>query len=130
MEEINAGIKEASAWLTENKGSIIFVQIVAGESQITNYDSEQDPKIPVAPKVLSRLRSKTLKRYLNEVFKGLVESGCQSPCSTRSGQNSRIVSFTACCRSYATLKLTTEFTACNSVFDWSSCRDGTIKHTS
>ena len=75
MEELNAGIKEASAWLTENKGSIIFVQIVAGESQITNYDSEQDPKIPVAPKVLSRLRSKTLKRYLNQVFKGLVDSG-------------------------------------------------------
>jgi len=75
MEELNTGIKAASAWLTENKGSIIFVQIVAGESQITNYDSEQDPKIPVAPKVLSRLRAKTLKRYLNEVFKGLVESG-------------------------------------------------------
>ena len=75
MEELNAGIKEASAWLTENKGAIIFVQIVAGESQITNYDSEQDPKIPIAPKVLSRLRSKTLKRYLNQVFKELVDSG-------------------------------------------------------
>ena len=75
IEELNNGIKEASAWLTENQGSLIFVQIVASESQLTNYDTEQDPKIPVAPKVLSRLRAKTLKRYLNEVFKGLVGSG-------------------------------------------------------
>ena len=75
IEELNNGIKQASAWLTENQGSLIFVQIVASESQLTNYDTEQDPKVPVEPKVLSRLRAKTLKRYLNEVFKGLVGSG-------------------------------------------------------
>jgi hypothetical protein len=58
-----------------NKGSLIFVQIVAGESQLTNYDTEQDPKVPVDPKVLSRLRAKTLKRELKKYFQTLIDQG-------------------------------------------------------
>jgi hypothetical protein len=75
IEELQGGLERASTWMTENKGSLIFVQIVAVESQLTNYDTEQDPKVPVAEKVLSRLRAKTLKRYLVQYFQSLVASG-------------------------------------------------------
>ena len=75
IEELQAGLERATTWMTENKGSLIFVQIVAVESQLTNYDTEQDPKVPVAEKVLSRLRAKTLKRYLVKYFQSLVASG-------------------------------------------------------
>jgi lipoprotein-anchoring transpeptidase ErfK/SrfK len=75
IEELQGGLERASTWMTENKGSLIFVQIVAVESQLTNYDTEQDPKVPVAEKVLSRLRAKTLKRYLIQYFQSLVASG-------------------------------------------------------
>ncbi len=73
--ELQGELQKATAWMTQNKGSIVFVQIKATESQLTNYDTEQDPKVPVDPKVLSRLRAKTLKRYLTEYFKSLVDSG-------------------------------------------------------
>ncbi len=75
LEELKTGLERASTWITENKGSVIYVQIVAGESQLTNYDTEQDPKVEVGPKVLSRLRAKTLKRYLKQYFENLVNSG-------------------------------------------------------
>jgi len=75
LEELTTGLERAFTWITENKGSVIYVQIVAGESQLTNYDTEQDPKVEVGPKVLSRKRAKTLKRYLKQHFENLVKSG-------------------------------------------------------
>lgn len=73
--ELKQQLAQATSWMTQNKGSLIFVQIVAGESQLTNYDTEQDPKVPVDPKVLSRLRSKTLKRELTKYFQELIKQG-------------------------------------------------------
>ena len=73
--ELKQQLAQATSWMSQNKGSLIFVQIVAGESQLTNYDTEQDPKVPVDPKVLSRLRSKTLKRELTKYFQTLVKQG-------------------------------------------------------
>ena len=73
--ELKQQLTDASAWMAENKGSLIFVQIVAGESQLTNYDTEQDPKVPVEAKVLSRLRAKTLKRMLKQYFQTLIDKG-------------------------------------------------------
>ena len=73
--ELKQQLTDASAWMAENKGSLIFVQIVAGESQLTNYDTEQDPKVPVEAKVLSRLRAKTLKRMLKQYFQTLIDQG-------------------------------------------------------
>jgi hypothetical protein len=52
---------------------MIYVQVVASESQLTNYDYEQDPKVAVPPKFLSRQRAKTLTRYLKQYFKTLVD---------------------------------------------------------
>jgi hypothetical protein len=75
LNDLNADLAAAKDWIIANKGSVIFIQIVASESKVTNYDNEQDPKIPVAPKVLSRLRAKTLKRYLKNYFKSLLDSG-------------------------------------------------------
>lgn len=73
--ELKEQLQNAAAWMAENKGSLIFVQIVAGESQLTNYDTEQDPKVPVDPKVLSRLRAKTLKRALKQYFQTKIDDG-------------------------------------------------------
>jgi len=73
--ELKTKLEEATNWLTENKGSLIFVQIVASESRLTNYDLEQDPKVEVGEKVLSRKRAKTLKRYLKQYFEKLVKDG-------------------------------------------------------
>lgn len=73
--ELNQQMQAATTWMTENKGSLIFVQIVASESRVTNYDTEQDPKVPVEQKVLSRLRAKTLKRKLKQLFQSLIDKG-------------------------------------------------------
>jgi hypothetical protein len=73
ITELTTGLENASNWLTTNKGSMIYVQVVASESQLTNYDYEQDPKVAVPPKFLSRQRAKTLTRYLKQYFKTLVD---------------------------------------------------------
>lgn len=73
--ELKEQLAKATSWMSQNKGSLIFVQIVAGESQLTNYDTEQEPKVPVDPKVLSRLRAKTLKRELTKYFQDLIKQG-------------------------------------------------------
>jgi hypothetical protein len=73
ITELTTGLENASNWLTTNKGSVIYVQVVASESQLTNYDYEQDPEVAVPPKFLSRQRAKTLTRYLKQYFKTLVD---------------------------------------------------------
>jgi hypothetical protein len=75
LNDLNADLEAAKDWIIQNKGSVIFIQIVASESRVTNYDNEQEPNMAVAPKVLSRLRAKTLKRYLKSYFKSLLDSG-------------------------------------------------------
>ena len=73
LTELTTGLENASEWLRKNKGSVIYVQVVASESQLTNYDNEQDPMVAVPPKFLSRQRAKTLTRYLKQFFKTQVE---------------------------------------------------------
>jgi len=75
LNDLKADLEEAKDWIIKNKGSVIFIQIVASESKVTNYDNEQEPNVPVQPTVLSRLRAKTLKRYLLSYFKTLFDSG-------------------------------------------------------
>jgi hypothetical protein len=75
LEELQTGLANAQNWLIENKGSLIYVRIVAGESQLTNYDNEQNPPMPVEIGVLSEMRAKTLKRLLVPYFQELVDSG-------------------------------------------------------
>jgi hypothetical protein len=75
LNELNMDLEEVKSWIMENQGSVIFIQIVAGESKVTNFDNEQDPPVPIQPKVLSRLRAKTLKRYLTNYFKTLLDGG-------------------------------------------------------
>jgi hypothetical protein len=77
-QELKTGLKEAQRWMTENKDSLISVQIQAGESQITNFDQEQDPPKWVKPYVLSQQRANTLKRILIPYFEDLVSKGVLS----------------------------------------------------
>ncbi len=74
LNELRTGLENASEWLQKNKGSVIYVQVVASESKLTNFDNEQDPKVPVPEKFLSRQRAKTLTRYLKQYFKTLVDT--------------------------------------------------------
>jgi hypothetical protein len=78
QQELQDGLAKAQKWMTENKDSLISVQIQAGESQITNFDQEQRPAKWVKPYVLSELRAKTLKRLLIPYFEGLVSKGVLS----------------------------------------------------
>jgi hypothetical protein len=71
--ELIAKLNEAKNWLISNKGSLIFVQVEAGESRIKNYDREQDPPVEGPECYLSKKRAKTLKRELNDYFKTLVD---------------------------------------------------------
>ncbi len=71
--ELIAKLNEARDWLVTNKGSLIFVQVEAGESKLKNFDKEQDPPVEVPEGYLSKKRAKTLKRELTAYFKTLVD---------------------------------------------------------
>jgi len=82
--EILAELKEAIDWLKQKskeikdsggiiggQAKILTVQIEAGESQVTNYDTEVDPKVKLEEKVLSERRAKTIQTFLTNYFKKL-----------------------------------------------------------
>jgi hypothetical protein len=82
--EILAELKEAIDWLKQKskeikdsggiiggQAKILTVQIEAGESQVTNYDAEVDPKVKLEEKVLSERRAKTIQTFLTNYFKKL-----------------------------------------------------------
>lgn len=79
--EILAELKEAIDWLKQKskeikdsggiiggQAKILTVQIEAGESQVTNYDAEVDPKVKLEEKVLSERRAKTIQTFLTNYF--------------------------------------------------------------
>lgn len=82
--EILTELKEAIDWLKQKskeikdsggiiggQAKILTVQIEAGESQVTNYDAEVDPKVKLEEKVLSERRAKTIQTFLTNYFKKL-----------------------------------------------------------
>jgi len=74
-ESLKSKMAELGTWLETKKGTgqFVVVQIVASESQVPNYDTEQSTKIKVEPGYLSRQRAKTMKRILKKYFDGLLE---------------------------------------------------------
>lgn len=59
-------------FITKNKGSKITIQIEAGESQITNKDTEVTPAVELAQGVLSQKRGESMVNFLKNYFQSLV----------------------------------------------------------
>jgi hypothetical protein len=51
---------------------VVYVKIVAGESQVTNNDNEVNPPTEVQSGYLSTKRAETMKAYITNYFQGLV----------------------------------------------------------
>jgi len=66
VKKIDDAIQKIRTFKEKNKGSVIRVEINSGESRVTNYDDEVDPKKKVDPGYLSKKRAETLKNYLEK----------------------------------------------------------------
>lgn len=69
---LDAELQKAAKYIQDNKGSVVYVKIVAGESQVTNYDREVNPPTEVQSGYLSTKRAETMKTYITNYFQGLV----------------------------------------------------------
>jgi hypothetical protein len=70
---IDSELQKAAKYVQDNKGSVVYVKIVAGESQVTNYDKEINPQKQVESGYLSNKRAEMMKDYLLNYFQGLVD---------------------------------------------------------
>jgi hypothetical protein len=66
---------EITDFINKNKGSIVTIQIEAGESQVTNVDNEDPTKPKLQPGVLSQRRGEQMVTFLSQYFQGLVSKG-------------------------------------------------------
>jgi hypothetical protein len=62
-------------FINKNKGSVVTIQIEAGESQVTNVDNEDPSKPKLQPGVLSQKRGESMVNFLTQYFQGLVSKG-------------------------------------------------------
>jgi hypothetical protein len=62
-------------FINKNKGSVVTIQIEAGESQVTNVDNEDPSKPKLQPGVLSQRRGEQMVNFLTQYFQGLVSKG-------------------------------------------------------
>jgi hypothetical protein len=74
-KDLDSQLQKAAEFIVKNKGSVVYVKIIAGESQVTNYDKEKNPPEPVEPLYLSKRRAETMKLYLEKYFKSLKDNG-------------------------------------------------------
>lgn len=79
IESLNTQLSNAKKFLLDNKGSVVYIKITAGESQVTNYDNDTPDQSGkgtlVQPGYLSDRRAITLKNYLIQYFTELLNSG-------------------------------------------------------
>jgi hypothetical protein len=66
---------QVTDFINKNKGSLVTIQIEAGESQVTNVDNEDPTKPKLQPGVLSQKRGESMVNFLNQYFQGLVGKG-------------------------------------------------------
>jgi len=62
-------------FINKNRGSVVTIQIEAGESQVTNVDNEDPSKPKLQPGVLSQRRGEQMVTFLTQYFQGLVSKG-------------------------------------------------------
>jgi hypothetical protein len=66
-------LEQITNFINKNKGSIITIQIEAGESQVTNIDNEDSSKPKLQPGVLSQRRGQEMVKFLYQYFDGLLK---------------------------------------------------------
>lgn len=69
---LDAELQKAAKYIQDNRGSVVYVKIVAGESQVTNYDKEVYPPVTAYTGYLATKRAETMKDYITNYFQGLV----------------------------------------------------------
>jgi len=66
---------QVTDFINKNKGSIVTIQIEAGESQVTNVDNEDPAKPLLKSGVLSQKRGESMVTFLTQYFEGLLAKG-------------------------------------------------------
>jgi hypothetical protein len=66
---------QVTDFINKNKGSVVTIQIEAGESQVTNVDNEDPAKPKLQAGVLSQRRGEQMVNFLTQYFQGLVSKG-------------------------------------------------------
>jgi hypothetical protein len=74
-KQLNDELNKVEKFLIDNKGSVVNVKIIAGESQVTNYDWEVSPPKQVDIGFLAQKRAETIKNKLNVYFDKLISNG-------------------------------------------------------
>lgn len=69
---LDAELQKAAKYIQDNRGSVVYVKIVAGESQVTNYNKEVNPPVTAHTGFLAYNRAETMKDYITNYFQGLV----------------------------------------------------------
>ena len=85
IKKLKSDLEGAAKFLIDNKGRIVYVKIIASESQVTNFDREKYPSTgkpsdyseekSLKALELSRLRAETMKKYLTDYFSSLLNQG-------------------------------------------------------
>jgi hypothetical protein len=80
-QQLDSQLANAAKFLAAKKGRVVYVKIIAGESQVTNTDNEVPSHPKVDPGYLSEKRATTMKTYLTQYFDNLLSQGIisQSP---------------------------------------------------
>jgi hypothetical protein len=75
-EQLDSQLASAARFLAGKKGrGVVYVKIIAGESQVTNTDNENPEQPKVEPGYLSEKRATTMKNYLTQYFDNLLSQG-------------------------------------------------------
>jgi len=75
ISKLNPELSKITNFINKNKGSNITIQIVAGESKVTNVDNEDPSKPKLATGILSQKRGEQMVNYLGKYFKDLLDNG-------------------------------------------------------
>jgi hypothetical protein len=71
-QKLRTELGKILSFMNKNRGSKINIQIEAGESQVTNKDTEVSPPQPLDSGELSARRGESMKDYLETYFKSLI----------------------------------------------------------
>ena len=74
-EQLDSQLANAAKFLAAKKGRVVYVKIIAGESQVTNTDNENPNHPKVDTGYLSEKRATTMKEYLSKYFDNLLSQG-------------------------------------------------------
>lgn len=72
VNELNPKLKQITDFINKNRGSIVTIQIEAGESKVTNVDNEDSSKPKLPTGVLSQKRGNVMVEFLTGYFKNLM----------------------------------------------------------